>query len=209
MASAAAFDRYGVFMFVALETSREVAVIDAHDHVEFFRIKVGRAPQALAVSADGYRLYVSNFMDRTVGVYDLSALINQGQWTAPLVATLQSGRHREALGDRPQGQAVLLRRARHAPRPRGVHELRELPQRRRQRRARLGPHRDGRGPAQHRLAARPRGMAQGFLHWSANFDEVQDFEGQIRALAGGTGLMTDAAFNPARAASRWATRRPV
>ena len=38
-------------------------------------------------------------------------------------------------------------------------------------------------------------MAHGFLHWSANFDEVQDFEGQIRALAGGTGLMTDAAFN--------------
>ena len=42
---------------------------------------------------------------------------------------------------------------------------------------------------------RPRRQAHGFLHWSANFDEVQDFEGQIRTLAGGTGLMTDAAFN--------------
>ncbi len=39
------------------------------------------------------------------------------------------------------------------------------------------------------------GMAHGFLHWSANFDEVQDFEGQIRVLAGGTGLMSDALFN--------------
>ena len=39
------------------------------------------------------------------------------------------------------------------------------------------------------------GMGHGFLHWSGNFDEVQDFEGQIRALAGGTGLMTDAEFN--------------
>ncbi|HET9446412.1 MAG TPA: PA14 domain-containing protein, partial [Steroidobacteraceae bacterium] len=38
------------------------------------------------------------------------------------------------------------------------------------------------------------GMSHGFLHWSANFDEVQDFEGQIRSLAGGTGLMSDAAF---------------
>jgi large repetitive protein len=38
-------------------------------------------------------------------------------------------------------------------------------------------------------------MGQGFVHWSANFDEVQDFEGQIRAFAGGTGLMTDAQFN--------------
>ena len=38
-------------------------------------------------------------------------------------------------------------------------------------------------------------MGHGILHWSANFDEVQDFEGQIRALAGGTGLMSDAQFN--------------
>ena len=34
----------------------------------------------------------------------------------------------------------------------------------------------------------------GFMHWSANFDELQDFEGQIRALAGGRGLMADADF---------------
>jgi cytochrome c peroxidase len=42
------------------------------------------------------------------------------------------------------------------------------------------------------------GMKHGFLHWSANFDEVQDFEGQIRSLSGGTGLMTDAHFNLSR-----------
>ena len=45
------------------------------------------------------------------------------------------------------------------------------------------------------ISLRGRSGAQGFLHWSANFDEVQDFEGQIRGLAGGTGLMSDAAFN--------------
>ena len=38
------------------------------------------------------------------------------------------------------------------------------------------------------------GMAHGPLHWSGNFDEVQDFEGQIRDLSGGTGLMSDSAF---------------
>ena len=42
---------------------------------------------------------------------------------------------------------------------------------------------------------RGRGGAQGFLHWSNNFDEVQDLEGQIRTLAGGSGLMSDADFN--------------
>ncbi|HEX6239345.1 MAG TPA: PA14 domain-containing protein, partial [Polyangiales bacterium] len=39
---------------------------------------------------------------------------------------------------------------------------------------------------------RGRAGRMGRLHWSANFDEVQDFEDQIRALAQGTGLMTDA-----------------
>jgi hypothetical protein len=44
------------------------------------------------------------------------------------------------------------------------------------------------------IALRGRAGAQGFLHWSNNFDEVQDFEGQIRAVAGGTGLMSDTLF---------------
>ena len=37
--------------------------------------------------------------------------------------------------------------------------------------------------------------AQGPLHWSANFDEVQDFEHDLRANFGGTGLLPDAVFH--------------
>jgi cytochrome c peroxidase len=39
------------------------------------------------------------------------------------------------------------------------------------------------------------GKAGAPLHWSGNFDEVQDFENDIRSFFGGTGLMTDADFN--------------
>ena len=39
------------------------------------------------------------------------------------------------------------------------------------------------------------GMAHGFLHWSGNFDEVQDFEGQIRALGRRHGPDDRCAFN--------------
>ena len=39
------------------------------------------------------------------------------------------------------------------------------------------------------------GMGHGPLHWTGNFDEVQDFEGQIRTLAGGSGLLADALFD--------------
>ena len=52
------------------------------------RFDVGRAPQGLAISADGLRLYVNNFMDRTVGVYDLAPLLQGGQYSVPLLATL-------------------------------------------------------------------------------------------------------------------------
>ena len=38
------------------------------------------------------------------------------------------------------------------------------------------------------------GAAHGPIHWSGNFDEIHDFEHDIRGPFGGTGLMTDAAF---------------
>jgi hypothetical protein len=39
-----------------------------------------------------------------------------------------------------------------------------------------------------------RGMGHGFVHWSANFDEIQDFEGDIRNAFGGTGFMNDSDY---------------
>ena len=38
-------------------------------------------------------------------------------------------------------------------------------------------------------------MAQGKVHWSANFDEIQDFEHDIRGPFSGTGFLSDAQFN--------------
>ncbi len=38
------------------------------------------------------------------------------------------------------------------------------------------------------------GVAHGPVHWTGNFDEVQDFENDIRAGQGGTGLLSDADF---------------
>src|SRR6185503_8225429 len=39
-----------------------------------------------------------------------------------------------------------------------------------------------------------RGMGHGPVHWSANFDEIQDFEHPIRSLFSGTGFMADSQF---------------
>jgi len=39
------------------------------------------------------------------------------------------------------------------------------------------------------------GTAHGPIHWSANFDEIQDFEHDIRNSFGGTGFLADAQFH--------------
>jgi len=194
VASAAAFDKFGVYLFVALETSREVAVIDAHAHAQVLRFDVGRAPQGLAVSADGKTLYVNNFMDRTVGVYDLKPLVDRGEANVPLLATLSA-----VATERLTAQVLLGKQL--------FYDARDTRLARDRYMSCATCHNDGGHDGRvwdltgfgeglrNTINLRGRAsMGQGFLHWSANFDELQDFEGQIRQLAGGTGLMTDAAF---------------
>src|SRR5690606_3069120 len=82
LARAVAVHPSGAYAFVALETTREVAVLNAILGTELFRIDVGRAPQALVLSADGSRLYVENFMDRSVSIVELTPLVRYGQFDA-------------------------------------------------------------------------------------------------------------------------------
>jgi DNA-binding beta-propeller fold protein YncE len=90
LGSAAVFHPTGAYLFVALQTSRHVAVVDPMSKREIFRFSVGRAPDGLAISADGLRLYVANFMDRSLGVFDLTRLVNFGEMTAVPIADVAS-----------------------------------------------------------------------------------------------------------------------
>lgn len=194
VASAAAFDPLGVYLFVALETSREVAVIDAHSRNEMMRIDVGRAPQGLLVSPDRRTLYVHNFMDRSVSVLDLSPLVQQGLADATPVATLPTVTVEKL-------NATVLRGKQH------FYDARDTRLARDRYMSCATCHNDGGHDGRvwdltsqgeglrNTISLRGRAGGQGMLHWSNNFDEIQDFEGQIRTLAGGTGLLTDAQFN--------------
>ena len=194
LASAAAFDPRGVYLFVALETSREIAVVDAHGQWEIFRFDAGRAPQGLALSPDGSRLYVNNFMDRSIGVFDTSGLMSTGNTQAPQIATLG------AVGTERLSAQVLKGKQL-------FYDARDARLARDRYMSCASCHNDGGHDGRvwdltgfgeglrNTISLTGRsGMAHGSLHWSANFDEVQDFEGQIRTLAGGSGLMTDADF---------------
>jgi large repetitive protein len=194
LASAATFDYSGNYLFVALETSREVAIVDAYGGHELRRIQVGRAPDGLIVSADGKKLYINNFMDRTVSVVDLTDVLSKGDWAPPVVATLTAVATEKLPIPVLTGKQLF-------------YDARDL---------RLASdgylscatcHNDGGHDGRvwdltgfgeglrNTIDLRGRaGIGQGLLHWTGNFDEIQDFEGQIRSLAGGSGLMSDADF---------------
>ena len=194
VASAAVFHPNGTYMFVALEASRHVAVVDVIGKRELFRVDVGRAPQGLTVSADGLSLYVQNFMDRSVSVLDLTRLVDFGESVLPVAATMAS------VGT--EKLAVQVLRGKQF-----FYDARDVRIARDAYISCASCHNDGGHDGRtwdftgfgeglrNTISLRGRAGAQGRLHWSANFDEVQDFEGQIRNLAQGTGLMTNAQFN--------------
>ncbi len=152
VASAALFDSRGIYMFVALETSRQVAVVDAYGGWEIFRFDAGRAPQGLALSAGRQppvRQQLHGPHGRRVRPLDAARRGHRGR-AAGRDLDRRAQRKADAAGA--AGQAALLRRQGHAPRARRLHQLRVLPQRRRPGRPHLGPDRLRRGPAQHRRA---------------------------------------------------------
>ncbi len=194
LAAAAIYHPSGIYVFVALETSREVAVHNALNGAELFRISTGLAPQDLALAANGHSLYVHNFMSRSVSVVDLRPLTLRGELQAPLLQSVAS------ISSEALSQEVLL----------GKQLFYDAADDRLARDNYLSCatcHNDGGSDGRvwdlsgfgeglrNTINLKGRAaMAQGLLHWSANFDEVQDFEGQIRNLAGGSGLMQQADY---------------
>ncbi|WP_020186531.1 putative Ig domain-containing protein [Methylopila sp. 73B] len=194
VASAAVMHPTGAYLFVALQTTRQVAVVDPVGRRELFRFKVGRAPSSLTLSPDGDTLYVGNFMDRTVTVASLAYVLRYGQMKERILATIPTVAQDKLSPTVLKGKqffydAADLRLARDgylscaACHDRGEDDGRTW---------------DftgfGEGLRNTISLVGRAGLGNGFMHWSANFNEVQDFEGQIRSFAGGRGLMSDAAF---------------
>ncbi len=192
VASATAFTPLGGYALTALEGNRQVAIVDPVSHFELGRIDVGRSPRGLVVSADGTRLFVDNFMDRSVWVFDLSSLIGFNDSELPLVATVDKvvnealspdvllGKQlfHDAADSRLSLQSYLFCAACHsdASEDGRTWDFSDL----------------GEG-LRNTISLRGHGVGQGRLHWTANFDEFQDFELQIRHF-GGEGLLSEADF---------------
>lgn len=195
MPSAAVYGPFGIYVFVALESSQAVAVINAYEQIEVGRFTVGAAPQGLAVSPDGSTLFVHNFLSRSVSMHDISRLTNSSRFQVPVTGSLSVVRNEKLSPEVLLGKQLF-------------YDAKDTRLAREQYISCAACHNDGGADGRTwdisslgeglrntiYLEGRS-GMAHGFLHWTGNFDEIQDFEEQIRNLAGGTGLIPDAVYN--------------
>ncbi|MCO4744834.1 MAG: Ig-like domain-containing protein [Proteobacteria bacterium] len=185
----------GDYVFVALMGSNEVAIVDAYSGATAGSVRfVGAAPRSLALSEDGTRLFVHAWLDRQLTVLDVAGVLD-GSSFAPaelarvdLVSTEQlteaalSGKRifNNASDPRMSMDGYISCASCHLD---GSHD--GLVWDFTERGEGLRNTTDLRGRA---------GTAHGPVHWTANFDEIQDFENDIRNGFGGTGFLSDADF---------------
>ena len=194
LATGAALTGDSRYLLISLETSRELSVYDTVNNFEVMRLPTGRAPQGVALSSDGSIAYVHNFMDRSVSRFDLTMMLQTDLpfsnvlpsinvvTTEALTSTVLNGKQLfyDAADDRLSRDNYMSCASCHneGDSDGRVWDLSSL----------------GEG-LRKTISLQGKGVGHGRLHRTGNFDEVQDFEGQIRSLSLGTGLMDQADFD--------------
>lgn len=195
IASAAIHSKRGSLVYVALEGSQEIEVIDAYNSEPLFRFDSGgHAPQGLILSPDGLTLFAHNFMDRTVTVFDLHNLVYSQDNSVLKQATYNLVENEILTPDILRGKQLF-------------YDSKDERLSREQYSSCAQCHNEGATDGRvwdmgnmgeglrNTISLIGHGDKNGPLHWSGNFDEVHDFEIQIRQLSGGIGFLSDTDFD--------------
>ena len=199
-ASGLALSPLGDFFFTTLQGNNDLAIFDAFRTESsaglgglLTRRGVGRAPQGVCVDPVTRRAFVMNLLSRDVSVLELDGFLSTGALNiastnlATAVTELVPPavkRGKEIFyhaGDRRMSAEGYISCATcHVD---GGHDGRVWDF-------------SGRGEGlRNTITLHGRsGTAHGNVHWSGNFDEIQDFEHDIRSAFGGTGFLTAAQF---------------
>lgn len=185
----------GAHLFVALAGNHRLIALDPWQGQELQRLDIGFTPRGLAMDAVSERLFVRNDLDRSVSVIDVSDLITSGLPDMTEIDVIPTTIGEVLPAEVLQGKRVFY----DAEDPRmGQDGYMSCAS------CHLDNGGDGRvwdftqqGEGLRRtipLHGRA-GLGHGFVHWSANFDEIQDFEIQIRNLFAGTGFVPTSAYH--------------
>lgn len=191
LATAAVHSPQGDYLYVAMRGMRTVERFDLLRRGDSGTIfEVGHAPQGLAISHDGALLFVDASLDRQLVIYDIT------DWQ---LGPTEIARKPSSI-DEPLAPQIL----------RGKQLFNDSYDTRLTQEGYIACahcHLDGQADGQTwdftdrgeglrnttSLLGRA-GMGHGPVHWSANFDEIQDFEHDIRLHFKGSGLLNDTAW---------------
>jgi len=201
-ASAVAFSPRGDWGFVTAQGNNLVGVFD---HLQILadpslsarntrvRWSTGLAPQGILLDGSG-QLWTHDFMERSVTVFEVGDFLERGE-LAPVsqtIATVSAEKLAPAVlsgkrifynsgDDRMSDEGYISCASCHFD---GMHDGRVWDFTQRGEGLRNTTDLRGRG-----------GMAHGNVHWSANFDEIHDFENDIRNDFGGHGFLDPGDFS--------------
>ncbi|MDN5202257.1 PKD domain-containing protein [Fulvivirgaceae bacterium BMA10] len=196
LACAATFSPFGNLIFIATQGNNKVEVVNAYTNSRVGRIvDTGLAPQGMAFNQDGSKLFIHNFMSRTVSVYDVEDVVLSNAFEPVQLTTIKTISN-EILNDEVLlGKQIFYNAEDERMSKTGYISCASC-------------HLDGESDERvwdftdrgeglrntHSLLGKG-GVNFGNVHWTGNFDEIQDFENDIRNGFGGKGFMSDVDFN--------------
>lgn len=202
--SSVTFSPYGDMLFVTLQGNNKVVGVDmmaftpssgsgTADTISApatisAELATGAAPQGILIDASSNRMFVQNFMDRSVTVLDAAAYLTRNQTVLAPLATTNVVTNEKLSPRVLEGKRIFY----HASEKMSQDGYISCAT------CHLDGGSDGRvwdftgrGEGLRRTTdLRGRlGMGHGNVHWSGNFDEIQDFEHDIRGPFGGLGFL--------------------
>jgi hypothetical protein len=191
------FSPVGDLAFVAMQGNNEVLIFNAYNGttVTGFSLNGQLSPQDLVLKPDGSRLFVMNFMSRSVSAYDVAGIVNGTTSSAGLVGVTNVVTTEKLSPQVLLGKQIFYNAADERMSAEGYISCASC---------HLDGGSDGRvwdftdrgeGFRKTITLEGRRGMGQGRVHWTGNFDEIQDFELDIRNRFNGSGFITNGVPN--------------
>jgi len=187
---AAAMSPHGDLAFVVSQGTNRVDVVETWSGEVIGGLNTGFAPNGAAVTEGGL-LLVQELNDRRLSVFDVSGFLAADDATGWEVATIDTVSEEPLPDDVWLGKVLFMNANSSAMsqdgylacstcHPDGGHDGRTWD---------FTQYGEG---LRNTIDLRGRaGTAHGPVHWSANFDEIHDFEGDIRLHQGGSGFLDD------------------
>ncbi|MEM7205041.1 MAG: Ig-like domain-containing protein [Planctomycetota bacterium] len=190
MAFAVVLTPRGDYAFHALQGSNAVLVTDAYTGDLVASVDgTGFAPQGLALTSDGATLFVHNFTSRNLTAYDVRGVTASIDFAMPERGRVTTVANERLAPDVLRGQQIFYNAADPRMNQDGYISCASC---------HLDGGQDGRvwdftdrgEGLRNTVSMRGKaGLGHGRVHWTGNFDEIQDFEHDMRGSFGGAGFL--------------------